>query len=128
MVEDGHDGAEAGAVSTDFDLFLSSPSSVIRVKSSGNIFDNLPTLAPPTSSELRDELERYLSSDPEHTTDALKWWYDRRAVYPNLSRMALDYLSIPGEYLASDLLSTRLCADQSTHSDLGGCRTHFQPW
>ncbi|TFK82775.1 hATC-domain-containing protein, partial [Polyporus arcularius HHB13444] len=59
------------------------------------IFNNLPSLAPPTSSELRDELERYLSSDPEHTTDALKWWYDRRAVYPTLSRMALDYLSIP---------------------------------
>ncbi|EIW58934.1 HAT dimerization, partial [Trametes versicolor FP-101664 SS1] len=42
-----------------------------------------------------DELTRYLSTDPERVKDALEWWNDRRASFPNLSRMALDYLSIP---------------------------------
>ncbi|TFK78514.1 hATC-domain-containing protein, partial [Polyporus arcularius HHB13444] len=42
-----------------------------------------------------DELARYLSTDPEPTTDPLMWWAARRAMYPCLSRMALDYLSIP---------------------------------
>ncbi len=102
------------------------PSYLICLKTTDNIFDNLPSLAPPTSSELRDELERYLSSDPEHTTDALKWWYDRRAVYPTLSRMALDYLSIPGEQVPPlrclcSVLTTQNC------SDLCRCRAYLQP-
>ena len=29
--------------------------------------------------------------------DTLAWWYEKRAMFPQLSRMALDYLSIPGE-------------------------------
>ena len=32
--------------------------------------------------------------------DPLKWWHDNRHVYPVLYRMALDYLSIPGESLS----------------------------
>jgi hypothetical protein len=66
----------------------------------GNIFDNLPSLAAPVAAELRDELDRYLSTDPEHVEDVLMWWTERRAMYPRLSRMALDYLSIPGETFA----------------------------
>jgi hypothetical protein len=62
-----------------------------------NLFDNLPTLVHPTSNELRDELDRYLSTDPEHTPDVLTWWDERQASFPCLSRMALDYLTIPGE-------------------------------
>jgi len=61
-----------------------------------NIFDNLPALTAPTTVELRDELDRYLSTDPEHVIDALAWWYENRAVYPHLHQMALDYLCIPG--------------------------------
>jgi len=63
---------------------------------SKNIFDNLPALAAPQSSELRDELKRYLSTDPEHVPDVLTWWYEHQHTYPCLSRMAMDYLSIPG--------------------------------
>lgn len=66
--------------------------------SSENMFDNLATLAPP-KREVRDELEKYLSVDPEPVSDALLWWFEHKHVYPRLSRMALDYLSIPGEYL-----------------------------
>ena len=62
------------------------------------MFDDLPALAAPKSSELRDELERYLSTDPEFVPDVLAWWYERRHIYPRLSRMAMDYLSIPGSF------------------------------
>jgi hypothetical protein len=47
--------------------------------------------------ELRDELARYLSTDPEQVKDVLLWWHEHKATYPRLSCMALDYLTIPGE-------------------------------
>jgi hypothetical protein len=59
----------------------------------------LPALSAPAKSDLRDELNRYLSTDPEHVTDAIAWWYEKRSVYPRLHRMALDYLTIPGELI-----------------------------
>jgi hypothetical protein len=62
----------------------------------GNVFDNLPALAAPMRTELRDEIEAYLQSDPEAVNDVLAWWYGKQQTYPNLSQMALDYLSIPG--------------------------------
>ena len=66
-------------------------------KRSKNIFDNLPALSAPRIRELRDELDRYLSTDPEHVVDEMMWWMERKSMYPNLSHMALDYLSIPSE-------------------------------
>ncbi|PPQ93512.1 hypothetical protein CVT25_005213 [Psilocybe cyanescens] len=65
---------------------------------STNIFDNLPDLSP-TSSELSDELDRYLASDVEGAKDMLMWWYEKLGVYPCLSRMAHDYLTIPATTL-----------------------------
>jgi hypothetical protein len=64
--------------------------------SSKNVFDELPALAAPDPSDLRDELERYLNSDPEHVVDVLLWWFERQHIYPALSRMAMDYHTIPG--------------------------------
>ena len=58
----------------------------------------MPALAPPKSTDLRDELQRYLSTDVESVPDAIAWWHERRTTYPHLSRMALDYLTIPGEF------------------------------
>jgi hypothetical protein len=43
-----------------------------------------------------NELEDYLRLPVENVKDPLKWWYENRRAYPNLSRMARDYLSIPG--------------------------------
>ena len=61
------------------------------------MFDTLAALSAPKAAELRDELARYLSTDPEHTEDVLLWWTERKSTFPRLSRMALDYLSIPGK-------------------------------
>ena len=44
-----------------------------------------------------NKLDEYLALAVENVKDPLKWWFDNRMAYPNLSRMALDYLSIPGE-------------------------------
>ena len=32
--------------------------------------------------------------------DVLAWWYERHAMFPCLSQMALDYLSIPGRFFS----------------------------
>ncbi len=37
--------------------------------------------------------------DPENVEDALAWWNEQHAMYPHLSHMALNYLSIPGMLL-----------------------------
>src|SRR5271155_2295066 len=71
----------------------------VGTASSKNIFDNLPALQAPKPAELHGEVDRYLSTDPEHVTDVLVWWYEHKHIYPCLHRMALDYLSIPGTSL-----------------------------
>jgi hypothetical protein len=60
------------------------------------MFDSLPSLSAPQLSQ-RSELEKYLNLDTEAVEDPLVWWFEHKHVYPRLSRMALDYLSIPGE-------------------------------
>lgn len=46
-----------------------------------------------------DEVTRYLSTGPEDVAnqDVLTWWYEHQHVYPNLSRMALDYHTVPSK-------------------------------
>jgi hypothetical protein len=63
-----------------------------------NVYDNLPTLSMFKPAKLDDEITRYLKADIENinVSDGLKWWAGQRQTYPCLSRMALDYLSIPG--------------------------------
>ena len=51
------------------------------------------------AGEQRDDLDRYLSTHPEQVPDVIAWWHERQAMFPCLSRMALDYLSIPGKLL-----------------------------
>jgi len=59
------------------------------------MFDSIMDVAPMSPSG--DELQRYLSVDPEDVKDGVMWWHERCAMFPQLSRMARDYLSIPGE-------------------------------
>ena len=59
------------------------------------MFDTL--LKPAASSKgVGDEIDCYLATDTEEVGNPLLWWWERRSMYPCLSRMALDYLSIPG--------------------------------
>lgn len=64
---------------------------------SQNIFDNLPALAQPAAA-LADEITHYLSLDVELPVngDVFAWWKSKEKTYPRLSRMARDYLMIPG--------------------------------
>jgi hypothetical protein len=74
----------------------------LAAASSKNIFDDLPALKGPetTATELQDELANYLSTPRDLSVkDGLRWWYDRKHLYPRLHRMAMDYLSIPGRFL-----------------------------
>jgi hypothetical protein len=48
-----------------------------------------------TTSPRANELQEYLWHPVENVNDPLKWWVDNKYVYPQLHRMALDYLSIP---------------------------------
>jgi len=46
---------------------------------------------------IQDELAMYLSTGRDlGIVDGLRWWYEHKHLYPHLSRMAIDYLSIPG--------------------------------
>ena len=56
-------------------------------------FSNLSVTTCPRASEIQE----YLSHPVENVQDPLKWWTANKNVYPNLHRMALDYLSIPGK-------------------------------
>ena len=44
-----------------------------------------------------DELEEYLGQAIEKIKDPNAWWWNHQKVYPQLSEMALDYLSILGK-------------------------------
>jgi hypothetical protein len=55
---------------------------------------------PNAGVKVKSELEIYLEEPIEHTLEldgALGWWHAHRARFPTLSRMALDFLSAPGE-------------------------------
>ena len=45
----------------------------------------------------QSEINVYLSLAAESMKDPLKWWMDNTQTYPNLLRMAQDYLSIPSK-------------------------------
>lgn len=52
-----------------------------------------------TPTQPVNELDEYLQQPLEKVDDALKWWSAQQKKFPNLSRMALDYLSAPGLFL-----------------------------
>ena len=62
-----------------------------------NMFDSIIASGAPAMRKSKgDELDHYLRAELEdHVTDPMAWWHKHRQVYPRLSRMALDYLSIP---------------------------------
>ena len=71
-----------------------------KKNTTSNIFDDLPSLKPAKATELQDKLESFLSMEWDlNVKDGLRWWVERKHLYPQLHRMALDYLSIPGKLL-----------------------------
>ena len=61
-------------------------------------YDAFLRKAQASSTASTDELERYLASGPTQLTgNPLQWWLEvtQRQTFPNLSRMAIDLLSIP---------------------------------
>jgi hypothetical protein len=51
-------------------------------KTSKNIFNNIPALAAPKLSAVRDELQLYLAGAMENMDDPLHWWSEKRMTYP----------------------------------------------
>ena len=45
----------------------------------------------------KSEIQAYLTLPVENVKDPLKWWRANKHIYPNLHRMAQDYISIPGK-------------------------------
>ncbi|TFY73210.1 hypothetical protein EWM64_g10802 [Hericium alpestre] len=72
-----------------------------------NIFDVLPALSAPQPNPERNELDRYLSTDTEHVENVFTWWLDWRDQFPRLSRMAIDYLTIPATSVAVERVFSR---------------------
>lgn len=67
-------------------------SSSVSVRQSGN-----------NANQWRQELDTYLSSKrAEKGTDILNWWKNHELFYPNLAKMARDYLSIQATSVASE--------------------------
>lgn len=62
------------------------------------MFDNLPAISTiQRLSALVDELDRYLQEPTEAAPNPLLWWKENQFRYPHLSRMARNYLCIPGK-------------------------------
>ena len=51
-----------------------------------------------------NELDEYLLKLLEKVCDPIAWWWDHQMSYPRLSKMALDYLSIPHESFQLDCI------------------------
>ncbi|CAB4383547.1 unnamed protein product [Rhizophagus irregularis] len=67
-------------------------------QSSDNLEDDLLShIFKKRKTERDDELKSYFREPTiSKSTDVLAWWKVQEANYPNLSKMALDYLAIPG--------------------------------
>jgi hypothetical protein len=63
---------------------------------SDNTFDNLTYKPKKKRTADVDELTRYLAAVCVDIEDPIAWWLENAHTYPRLSRMALDYLMIPG--------------------------------
>ena len=64
-----------------------------------NVFEALDDEGP-MKGPADNELQHYLDTPIEKPANPIQWWKDRRDMYPNLSRMAIDFLCIPGTYFS----------------------------
>ena len=74
-------------------------------------------------AEFINEVDRYLSSRRvKDVSDPLRWWVENQGAYPRLSRMAKDYLTIPG--MSNSFGSVLLL--KGLHRFFSCCGTCFQ--
>ncbi|KIM66377.1 hypothetical protein SCLCIDRAFT_21879 [Scleroderma citrinum Foug A] len=78
---------------------------------STNIFDNLPCLNKFKPVRECNKINSYLATGMEDVApgDALKWWHDQHSKYPQLSRMVLNYLTIPATSINVEQLFSKGC-------------------
>ncbi|TFY58892.1 hypothetical protein EVJ58_g6133 [Rhodofomes roseus] len=75
-----------------------------------NMFDAARASRKKAAVPIVDELDHYLNTDANPAIDsALGWWTSReqRTTYPNLSRMAISYLTIPPTSVAVERLFSK---------------------
>ena len=70
------------------------------------------------------EIDEYFRHPVQHVKEPLKWWFANCALYPNLSQMALDYLSIPGKF---DMVNTISIIKYFSFSYVDRCRASVLP-
>jgi hAT family C-terminal dimerisation region len=77
-------------------------------------FGNLSVTTCPHASEIQE----YLSHPVENMQDPLKWWTANKNVYPNLHRMALDYLIRKLLYVVGKSVQLTIATNyQANHED-----------
>jgi hypothetical protein len=89
-----------------------------KQETSDNIFDNLPSKKKARHSASPDELARYLAAPTVDVDDPIVWWIENATLYPRLSRMALDYLTIPGTSPSCPLFSVLISNSPATSTDV----------
>ena len=68
------------------------------------------------------ELDRYLkTAQVKDVKDPLQWWMDNVVSYPRLSRMARDFLVIPGEFFFNSFLLFKINMSESSFSFFRRC-------
>jgi hAT family C-terminal dimerisation region len=85
-----------------------------------------PLFAPlrPTTRALADELRLYLEANlvdviGKDTDHAIEWWHEKQSTYPQLSQMAIDYLTIPRNVVGYFVCFTSLtCCIAATSVDV----------
>ena len=94
---------------------------IIAAENEGAVIDN-DDQPRPLRQRIEEELERYLAEPPLDTRakleDVLKYWFDKKPLYPTVSRTAMSYLACPMSSvtsermfsLAGNILTKKRCA------------------
>jgi hypothetical protein len=84
-----------------------------KKKRASNIDDFIDSIVDPASTE-EDEFEQWKRCEPiaakgsEHARNSIQSWVELRNRYPNLSKLALDVLSIPASSCESERVFSEL--------------------
>ena len=74
--------------------------SCLQASAAVNPYEDISDLVEPETLSFSDELTAYLGEERERVSDVLEWWKKKQVIFPRLSRMAMDYHCVPGEFRA----------------------------